>query len=73
MHHLLDGVGQHAGVVRRAAGERHSLIETEQARRASGVLDGDRHVAHQLAQIVGQPVQRRDDHLLEPLRLHLDH
>jgi circadian clock protein KaiC len=68
-----DPVGQHAGVVRRAAGERHSLIETEQAGRASGVLDGDRHVAHQLAQIVGQPVQRRDDHLLEPLRLHLDH
>ena len=68
-----DAVGQHPGVLGRAAGERDALVEPEQAGRASAVLDRHRDVAHQLAEFLGQPVQRRDDHVLETAGVDLDH
>src|SRR5258708_30100120 len=68
-----DPVGQHPRVPRCAAGERHSLVEPQQPARTSVVLDRDRHVAHEPAEIIGQRVQRRDDHLLEPVAFHPDH
>ena len=37
------------------------------------MLNGDRHVAHQPAEIIRQPVQRHDDHFLEPARFNVDH
>src|SRR5499426_92453 len=68
-----DPVRQHPRVTRRPAGERDSLVEPEQARRARRVLDRDRHVAHQAAQLLRQAVERLPDHFLEPGRIHLDH
>src|ERR1035438_9618982 len=41
-----DPVGQYAGILRRAAGERNSLVEPEQSGRPGPVLDHDRHVLH---------------------------
>ena len=43
------------------------------ARRADVVLNRDRYVAHEPAEIIRQPVQRHDDHVLEPARFHVDH
>src|SRR4029079_8771378 len=68
-----DPVGEGAGVERRTPGQRNSLVEPEQTPRPVLVLDRDGHVAHQLAQLLGDPVERLADHRLETLRLHLDH
>src|ERR1700750_653801 len=68
-----DPGGQHPGVIRRAVGERDALVEPQQAGRTRVGLDDPRDVAHQPAEIFWQPVQRRDDHLLETARLDVDH
>jgi len=48
-----------------AAGERDALLQAEQAGPARVVLDRHRDIAHQLAELLGQPVQRSDDHFFE--------
>jgi hypothetical protein len=68
-----DAVGQDPGVMRRAAGERDALVQAEQARRARAVLDRHRDIAHQVAELLGQPVQCGDDHFLETAGVDLDH
>src|SRR5215468_4240618 len=68
-----DPVGQDPGVLRGAAGERHPLVEPEQPGRARAVLDRDGDVAHQRAEFLGQPVQRRGHHLFKPVRINVDH
>jgi hypothetical protein len=68
-----DAVGQHTGVLRRAAGQRDALVKPEQAGRARAVLDRHRHIVHQPAEVFGQLVQRRGDHFLETAGLDLDH
>src|SRR5215467_10241352 len=68
-----DPVGQDPGVLGGAAGERHPLVEAEQPGRARAVLDRDGDVAHQLAEFLGQPVQRRGHHLFKPVRINVDH
>ena len=37
------------------------------------MLHRDRDIAHQAAEFLGQPVQRRGDHLLETAGFDLDH
>jgi hypothetical protein len=37
------------------------------------VLDRHRDIAHQLAEILGQPVQRRNDHFFESAGFDVDH
>jgi hypothetical protein len=68
-----DAVGQHSRVLRRPAGERDALVQAEQAGRARAVLDRHRDVAHQPAEFIGKPVQRCDHHLLETIRIDIDH
>ena len=68
-----DAVGQDAGVLGRAAGERDALVQPEQAGRPCAVLDGHRDIAHELAEFLGQPVQRGADHFLETAGIDLDH
>src|SRR5690348_18452668 len=68
-----DPVGQDPGVLGGPAGERHALVQPERAARPRAVLDGDRYIAHHFAESLRQSVERRDYHLLEPLRLDQDH
>ena len=69
-----DAVREHAGITAcRPAGERDPLIQPEQAARPRTVLDGHGDVAHQLPEFGRQVVERGADHLLEPLRLDVDH
>jgi hypothetical protein len=68
-----DAIGQHARVLRRAAGERDALIQPEQAGRPHAILDRHHDIAHLLAELLGQPVQGRDDHFFETAGLYLDH
>ena len=69
-----DPVGQHAGVVPAAVGQRVPLVEAEQVRLAARrvVLDQDDHVVHQVEQLLGDLVERLADQLLEALPAHLD-
>src|SRR5690349_6219648 len=68
-----DPIRQHAGVVRRAPGQRNTAIEPEQARRSGVVIDRDGHVAHHPTEAGRQTVESLGDHVLESLRLDLDH
>ena len=68
-----DAVRQHHGVLAAAVGEGNALVQPEQARRSVVVLDHHGDVVQQPPKPLGQPVQRRGDHVLEPLRLNLDH
>ncbi len=68
-----DPVGQDSRVLRCAAGERDTLVKPEQARRSRAVLDHHGDIAHQLAEFLGQPVQRGDDHVFETAGFDLDH
>ena len=69
-----DPVGQHAGVVPAAVGQRVPLVEAEQVRLARWrvVLDQDHHVVHQAEQLGGHLVERVADQFLEALTAHLD-
>jgi hypothetical protein len=68
-----DAVRQHHGVLAATVGEGNALVQPEQARRPVVVLDHHGDVVQQPPEPLGQPVQRRGDHVLEPLRLNLDH
>jgi len=68
-----DAIGQDSRVLRRAAGERDALVEPEQAGRARLVLDRHRDIAHELAELLGKPDQRRDDDVLETAGFDLGH
>jgi len=68
-----DPVGQDPRVLRCAAGERDALVKPGQAGRSRAVLDRHRDIAHQLAEFLGQPVQRGDDHVFETAGFDLDH
>jgi hypothetical protein len=60
-------------VLRRAAGERDALVQPEQAGQARIVLDRHRDIAHELAELLGKPVQRCDDHVFEAAGFDLGH
>src|SRR5262245_28032078 len=66
-------VGQDPGALGGPHSERHALVQPERAAQTRAVLDGNRDVAHHLAELLRQSVERSDYHLLEPLRLDQDH
>ena len=65
--------GEDARIIRRTAGQGDALVKSGQAWRARVVLDGHRDVAHQPPEILGRPVQRRDDHFLKPAGFDVHH
>src|SRR5664279_5248125 len=68
-----DPVRQGAGVERRPTRQWHSLVEPQEAGRATAVLHSDGHVAHEFAQLCGYTVERLAHHHLESLGLNFDH
>src|SRR5262249_32165905 len=68
-----DPVREDAGVLSGAAGQRHALVQAEQAAGPRAVLDGDRDIAHHRAELLRQSVECRYYHFFEELRLDLDH
>ena len=68
-----DPVGEDARIIRCTAGQGDALVKSGQAWRARVVLDGHRDVAHQPPEILGQPVQCRDDHFLKPAGFDVHH
>jgi len=52
-----------------SAGQSHG----RDSRHAQAVLDHHGDIAHQLAEFLGQPVQRGDDHVFETAGFDLDH
>src|SRR5450759_1275567 len=68
-----EPVRQGAGVERRPTRQWHSLVEPQEAGRATVVLHSDGHVAHEFAQLCGYTVERLAHHHLESLGINFDH
>src|SRR5450631_1420593 len=68
-----DPVRQGTGVERRPTRQWHSLVEPQEAGRATVVLHSDGHVAHEFAQLFGYTVERLAHHHLESLGINFDH
>jgi hypothetical protein len=68
-----DPVREDPGVLGGAPGQRHALVQAEQAARPRTVLDGDRDIAHHRAELLRQSVERHHYHFFEAFRLDLDH